>query len=143
MANLPLPKFHFQVQWGGARIGFTEVTGLDKQVEAIEYREGSSPEYSKVKMPGMHKFSNITLKRGTMAGDSDFYNWIKEISLTTVKRRDIVISLLNEGRAPVMTWTAKQAFPVKIQASDLKSDGNEVAIETLELAHEGLTFQSS
>lgn len=140
MATYPLPKFHFQVQWGGERIGFTEVTGLDMQVEAIEYREGSSPEYSKVKQPGMHKFSNITLKRGTMAGDSDFYKWINEISLTSVTRRDIVISLLNETHAPVMTWKAKQAFPVKLQASDLKSDGNEVAIETLELAHEGLNI---
>jgi phage tail-like protein len=140
MATYPLPKFHFQVQWGGERIGFTEVTGLDMQVEAIEYREGSSPEYSKVKQPGMHEFSNITLKRGTMAGDSDFYKWINEISLTSVTRRDIVISLLNETHAPVMTWKAKQAFPVKLQASDLKSDGNEVAIETIELAHEGLNI---
>ncbi len=140
MATYPLPKFHFQVQWGGVRIGFTEVTGLDMQVEAIEYREGSSPEYSKIKMPGMHKFSNITLKRGTIQGDSDFYKWINTINLTVSERRDIVISLLNETHAPVMTWKAKNAFPVKVQASDLKSDGNEVAIETLELAHEGLNI---
>lgn len=140
MATYPLPKFHFQVQWGGERIGFTEVTGLDMQVEAIEYREGSSPKYSKIKQPGMHKFSNITLKRGTMSGDSDFYKWINEISLTNVTRRDIIISLLNETHAPVMTWKVENSFPVKVQASDLKSDGNEVAIETLELAHEGLNI---
>lgn len=140
MATYPLPKFHFQVQWGGERIGFTEVTGLDMQVEAIEYREGNSREYSKVKMPGMHKFSNITLKRGTISGDSDFYKWINEINLTTITRRDLVISLLNEAHAPVMTWKAKQAFPVKLQASDLKADGNEVAIETIEVAHEGLNL---
>ena len=140
MATYPLPKFHFQVQWGGVRIGFTEVTGLDMQVEAIEYREGSSPEYSKIKMPGMHKFSNITLKRGTIEGDSDFYKWVNTINLTVSERRDIIISLLNESHAPVMTWKAKNAFPVKVQASDLKSDGNEVAIETLELAHEGLNI---
>lgn len=142
MATYPLPKFHFQVQWGGVRIGFTEVTGLDMQVEAIEYREGSSPEYSKIKMPGMHKFSNITLKRGTMQGDSDFYKWVNTINLTVTERRDIIISLLNETHAPVMTWKAKNAFPVKVQASDLKSDGNEVAIETLEIAHEGLNILS-
>lgn len=142
MATYPLPKFHFQVQWGGVRIGFTEVTGLDMQVEAIEYREGSSPEYSKIKMPGMHKFSNITLKRGTILGDSDFYKWVNTINLTVTERRDIIISLLNETHAPVMTWKAKNAFPVKVQASDLKSDGNEVAIETLELAHEGLNILS-
>lgn len=138
MANYPLPKFHFQVQWGGERVGFTEVTGLDIQIEAIEYREGSSPEYSKIKMPGMPKYSNITLKRGSMAGDSDFYKWINTTSLNTVERRDIVISLLNETHSPVVSWKAKNAFAIKVQASDLKADGNEVAIETLELAHEGL-----
>jgi phage tail-like protein len=140
MATYPLPKFHFRVEWGGTRIGFTEVTGLDQQVEAIEYREGSSLEYSKIKMPGLHKFSNITLKRGTIEGDTDMYAWVKTINLTIVERRDIVISLLNETHNPVMTWKAKNAFPVKIQASDLKSDGNEVAIETLEIAHEGLSL---
>src|SRR5207249_10912847 len=106
----PLPKIHFLVKSDpGVRAGFTEVTGLDMQVEAIEYREGSSPEYSKIKMPGMHKFSNITLKRGTIAGDSDFYKWVNEISLTKVTRRDIVISLLNETHTPVMTCKTKQA----------------------------------
>ena len=141
MANIyPMTKFHFRVEWGGERLGFTEVTGLDMQVEAIEYREGSSPEYSKIKMPGMHKFSNITLKRGSVAGDSDFYKWINTINLTLVERRDIIISLLNETHSPVLTWKAKNTFPVKLQASDLKADGNEVAIETLELAHEGLSL---
>jgi phage tail-like protein len=141
MANIyPLPKFHFRVEWGGERLGFTEVTGLDMQVEAIEYREGSSLEYSKLKMPGMHKFSNITLKRGSVAGDSDFYKWINTINLTLVERRDIIISLLNETHSPVLTWKAKNTFPVKLQASDLKADGNEVAIESLELAHEGLSL---
>ncbi|HMB62284.1 MAG TPA: phage tail protein [Eudoraea sp.] len=138
METYPLPKFHFLVQWGGSKIGFTEVTGLDFQVELIEYREGSSPEYHKIRMPGMHKFSNITLKRGTYTGDIEFYTWMKTISLTTVERRDITISLLNEEHEPVVTWGIKNAFPIKVQASDFKSDGNEVAVETLELAHEGL-----
>ncbi len=68
------------------------------------------------------------------------YKWVQTINLTVVERRDVIISLLNETHDPVMTWKAKNAFPVKIQASDLKSDGNEVAIETLELAHEGLSL---
>jgi phage tail-like protein len=142
MATYPLPKFHFLVEWGGTRVGFTEVTGLDMQAEVIEYREGSSPEYHKIKMPGMQKFSNITLKRGTIEGDSDFYKWINTINLTVADRRDIIISLLNEEHNPVMSWKVKNAFPIKVQASDLKSDGNEVAVETLELAHEGLNILS-
>jgi len=141
-SQYPLSKFHFLVQWGGQRLGFTEVTGLDMQVEAIEYREGSSPEYSKIKMPGMHKFSNLTLKRGSVAADTDFYAWVNTISLNKAERRDIIVSLLNENHDPVISWKAKNAFPIKVQASDLKADGNEVAIETLELAHEGLSLVS-
>jgi phage tail-like protein len=141
MPTYPVPKFHFQVKWGADRIGFTEVTGLDVQIDVIEYREGSNPEFSKIKMPGMVKYSNLTLKRGTLSTDSDFYKWIKALDPFThlTQRREITISLLNESHTPIMTWSAKNAFPVKYQASDLKADGNEVAIETLELAHEGLT----
>ena len=140
MADYPLSKFHFIVEWGGNKIGFTEVTGLDMQIEAIEYREGSSKHYSKTKMPGLQKYSNITLKRGTFEGDTDYYKWINTINLNTVERRDIVIKLLNEKHDPVFTWRAVNAFPIKVQASDLKADGNEVAIESLEIAHEGLTI---
>lgn len=135
----PLAKFHFLVDWGGERVGFTEVTGLDMQVEPIEYREGNSPEFSKTKMPGMRKFSNLTLKRGSVALDTDFYKWVKSIG-TKDERRNVTIKLLDESHNPVLAWTAKNAFPIKLQASDLKADGNEVAIETLELAHEGLTL---
>jgi phage tail-like protein len=142
MAQYPIPKFHFQVEWGGAKIGFTEVSGLDVSTDVIEYREGSSPEFHKIKMPGMQKFSNITLKRGTFKGDNDFYNWYNTISMNTVQRRDLVIALLNENHEPVVVWKIKNAFPVKVQSTDLKADGNEVAIESLEIAHEGLTIQN-
>jgi len=138
MAIYPLPKFHFSIDWGGTRIGFTEATGLDKQTEVIEYREGNSPHFSKIKMPGLQKFSNITLKRGTIDGDVDFYTWVNTINLNQVDRRPVTIHLLNETHQPVISWKVLNAWPVKVQASDLKADGNEVAIETLELAHEGL-----
>lgn len=138
--NYPLPKFHFVVEWGGTRVGFTEVTGLDRTVEPIEYRDGSSKVYTKIKMPGLVKYSNITLKRGSFAGDSDFYKWINTVNMNTVERRDLIISLLNENHEPVFSWKILNAWPTKIQASDLKADGNEVAIETLELAHEGFSI---
>ena len=140
MATYPLPKFHFRVEWGGARIGFAEVTGIDRQTKPIEYREGSSPIFSKTKMPGMLEFSNLVFKRGTFEGDVDYYTWFNTINMNTVQRRDITISLLDETHQPVFTWKALNAFPVKVQASDLKADGNEVAIETLEVAHEGLNL---
>lgn len=142
MANYPLPKFHFRVEWGGSNIGFSEVSGLNIENKLIEYRDGASPEYSKLKMPGMREFSNITLKRGVFAGDNEFYNWLNTISLNAVERRDITLTLLNENHEPVVVWKIKNAFPVKVQSTDLKADGSEVAIEQLDIAHEGLSIQN-
>jgi phage tail-like protein len=142
MAEYPLPKFHFQVEWGGTKIGFSEITGLDMEIEVIEYRDGASREYNKLRMPGMHKFSNITMKRGVFKSDNDFFEWWNTVQLNTIQRRDITISLLNENHEPVMVWKAKNTWPAKITSTDLKADGNETAIEAIELVHEGLTIQN-
>ena len=142
MAEYPLPKFHFQVDWGGTKIGFTEVTGLEVTTEKIEYRDGASPEYNKIRMPGMRMFGDLTLKRGIFSGDNEFYEWWNTVSLNTVERRDITISLLNETHEPVVVWKVKNAWPTKVTSTDLKSDEGGVAIETLVLAHEGLTMEN-
>ncbi|MGQ8364219.1 phage tail protein [Glaciecola sp. 1036] len=138
----PLPVFHFAVQWGGTRIGFSEVSGLTQEVQPIEYRDGTFLEFSAIKMPGLKKYSNITLKRGVTKGDNDFFNWLNTVSLNKVERRDIVVSLLNEEHEPVMSWKVHNAFPVKVEGPGLKATGNEVAIESIELAHEGLRVQN-
>jgi phage tail-like protein len=142
MAEYPIPKFHFQVVWGGTKIGFTEVTGLEVTTEKIEYREGASPEYNKIVMPGMQTFGDLTLKRGVFANDNEFYNWWNTVSLNTIERRDVTISLLNEAHEPVVIWKVKNAWPTKVTSTDLNSTGNETAIETLVLAHEGLTMEN-
>ena len=142
MADYPLPKFHFQVDWGGTKIGFTEVTGLEVTTEKIEYRDGASPEYNKIVMPGMRTDSEVTLKRGSFAGDNEFYDWWNTVSLNTIERRDITISLLNEAHEPVVVWKIKNAWPTKVTSTDLNSTGSETAIETLVLCHEGLTIEN-
>jgi phage tail-like protein len=142
MANYPLPKFHFRVEWGGSKIGFSEVTGLNIENELIEYRDGSSPEYHKIKMPGLQKYGNITLKRGMFTGDNEFFQWLNTVSLAKIDRRDVTISLLNENHEPVYMWRVKNAFPTKVTAPDLKSDANEVAVESVEIAHEGLVIEA-
>ncbi len=142
MATYPLSKFHFQVEWGGTKIGFTEISGLDSELEVIEYRQGASPEYSKIKMPGLRKHSNITLKRGMFQGDNEYYEWLNSVQMNTIERRDVTISLLNENHEPVVIWKVRNAFPTKVQSTDLKADGNEVAIESMEIVHEGLTIQN-
>lgn len=141
MAEYPIPKFHFQVDWGGTKIGFTEVSGLEVTTEKIEYRDGASPEYIKLQIPGMQGISEVTLKRGTFKGDNEFYEWWNTVALNTIERRDITISLLNEAHEPVVVWKVKNAWPTKVTSTDLNSTGNETAIETLVLTHEGLTME--
>ena len=146
--DYPIPKFHFQVEWGeGFRIGFTEVSGLDFETEVIEYREGSSKKYSKTKQPGLTKYSDVTLKRGTFEGDFAFFNlwkqsyYFQEGNKTGDKyRRMVTIKLLNEEHEPIITWQLENAWAKKVQSTDLKADANEIAIETMELTHEGLTI---
>jgi phage tail-like protein len=142
--EFPLPKFHFIVDWGGIRVGFTEISGLSFETEVIEYREGSSPVYNKKKLPGLTKFSNIVLKRGVFLGDFDMYSlWRKTMLFQEGKekfRRDVSIRLLDEEHAPIITWTVHNAWPCKVTYGDLNAASNEVLIETMELVHEGLSI---
>ncbi len=133
----PIPKFHFSVEWAGNNIGFQEVTGLEMETQFIEYRAGDDPTYITQKIPGLKKHGNITLKKGIYQDDSAFWEWFSDVQNNPERREDITISLLDEAGTPVVTWTVVNCFPIKITGPDLKSDANEVAIETLELAHEG------
>ncbi len=139
----PLPKFHFQVKWDAQVMSFQEVSGLDMQSEEIKYRSGDSPQFSVIKMPGMTKYGNVTMKKGIFKGDNKFWDWISQIKMNTVKRLPITISLLNEEGAPTMVWTLANAWPTKVTGTDLKAEGNEVAIETIEIVHEGLTIANA
>lgn len=134
----PLPAFHFRVSCGDWKADFSEVSGLNIEHQVIEYRHGANKDFGSIKMPGIPKYGNITLKRGIIAEDNDFYVWLGKTEMNKPERRDLTISLLNEGGKPVMNWEATQAFPVKIEGPGLKSTGNEVAIESVEVAHEGL-----
>lgn len=140
----PLPKFHFELEWGGTRLGFTEVTGLDFETEVIEYREGNLPSYNKTKQPGLIKYTDVTLKRGIILDDLEYFTqWEKTAMFQEIKekyRRTVTIKLLNEEHKAIIVWTLSKAWPSKIQSTDLKADGNEVAIETLTFVHEGLVM---
>lgn len=156
-SGFPIPKFFFSVARLGAEfnnaedIGFTEVSGLDYSVDIIEYRAGNDPNFSKIKMPGMRKFSNVTLKKGIIQGfkdaNSDFYSWIASgqsdgtVRKRTDYRKSITITLKDEEGNEVVAWNLINAFPIKVTFTDLKADANEAAVETLELAIEDLTVE--
>lgn len=136
----PLPKFHFVVSDGSDNVAFSECSGLDVETEVIEYRSGEQRDYTKLKIPGMRKTANVVLGRGMVAGNNSFFEWWNTASLNKVERRNITISLLNEEHQPVASWQVKDAWPAKITSTDLKADGNEIAIEKIELAHQGITI---
>ncbi|MCX7548133.1 phage tail protein [Xanthomarina sp. F1114] len=137
MSNYPLVNFHFRVDWGGTRIGFSEVSGLSVEHEIIEYRDGISTDYNTIKMPGMRKYSNIIFKRGTFRRDNDFFSWMNSFSLGHIERRDITIALLNEEHEPVMVWKVKNSWPISLKYTELNAMKSEILIERLEITHEG------
>lgn len=138
----PLPKLSFRVSWDDIEASFQDISGLDAETDVVDYRAGNSRVFSAIKMPGMRRASNVTLNRGIMKKDHAFWDWFNAIKRNTITRKTVTITLLDETSNPNMTWTLRNAFPIKITSTDLKADGNEVAIETLELAHEGLEIAS-
>jgi phage tail-like protein len=144
----PTPVFFFDVTFTKAdgffkkfkaediKMGFSEITGLTQEIQVIEYRHGMMKEPAPMKKPGLKKYNNVILKRGIMNGDIDFYTWFSNYNWQEEDRIDLTITLNNENHDPVMLWNLTSVFPVKIEGAQLKANGNEIAIESLELAVE-------
>lgn len=136
-------KFSFTVTIGdGDKMSCQEVSGLDMKATPIEYRAGDSKAFSVVKMPGIKKFSDVTLKKGMFKGDNELFTWFDLNKMNTIERKAVTISLLDEKGGEVFIWKLLNAFPIKVTGTDLKSTGNEVAFEIIVLAHEGLTIEA-
>jgi phage tail-like protein len=138
----PLPKFYFSVQIGGTATSFQEVTGLETESRPIEYRHGDSPSFYPIKMPGLGKVGNVTMRKGIFVNDTALWNWFNQIKLNTIARQTVVVNLLDETGAPKMVWTLNNAFPTKVTGTELKSEGNEVAVESVEIAYETLVISA-
>jgi phage tail-like protein len=134
-------NFNFIVAIGaGDELGFSEAEVPSGEIEVIEYREGADRVNTARKLPGLAKYPNVTLKRG-ITGSTDLFEWWKSVRDGQVVRRNVTITLLDEQRQAVYRWLLRSAWPVKIEGPTLNASGNEVAIETLELAHEGLEIE--
>jgi phage tail-like protein len=117
---------------------FAEASGLEVTMDPIDYRNGSD-DINVRKLPGLKKFTNIVLKRGII-GDLAFWNWIVEGMNGTIRRTEGSILLLNENRQEVMRWNFKRGWPCKFTGPGLNAKNNEIAMETLEICHEGLAI---
>jgi phage tail-like protein len=117
---------------------FSECSGLEASMDPIEYRNGSE-DFTVRKIPGLKKFTNIVLKRGII-GDLTLWNWILEGLNGTVHRTAGAIILLDEAKQEVMRWQFKRGWPAKYTVAAFNAKNNEIAMETLEIAHEGLSI---
>jgi phage tail-like protein len=136
----PYSNYNFIVEIDGiAAAAFEECSGLAASVDVIEYREGGDKQSVARKLPGRARFTNITLKRG-ITTNRDLWQWFKDILNGVVDRRNVAVVLLDSQQQPVVRWNLTNAWPAKWGGPLLKGKGTDVAIETLELAHEGLDW---
>jgi phage tail-like protein len=137
----PFASFNFRLEINGiVKAGFSEVTGLNAESNVIEYREGPDSINAR-KLPGLIKYGNVTLKRG-VTNDPELFTLFKKVIDGDISRDDSMsIVLLNEKRTEAVRWNLAQAWPSKWMGPDLKANANEIAIESLEIAHEGVQRQ--
>jgi phage tail-like protein len=136
----PFRSFNFRVELDGiTRAGFRECSGLDASQDPIEYREGTEGLTAR-KLPGLNKYSNISLKWG-MTDDTELWDWRKKAIAGKVERKNGSIVLLDESGEEKLRWNFREAWPTKWTGPSFNATGNEVAIETLEITHEGLELQ--
>jgi len=134
----PYKKFNYKVLIDNTEeAGFSEVSAPDISSDPVEYREGNMAGMTPGKQPGILKYSNVTLKRGTT--DSQvFVDWMKTVQEGAVKRKTVVITLMDDTMSDVASWELEKAWPTKYTAPDVNATSNEVAIESLELVCEGV-----
>lgn len=136
----PFRSFNFRVEVDGLTVGsFSEVSGLSSDGDAVDYREGTDLPLNVRKLIGLRKYSNITLKRG-YTQNRELWDWYRNIVNGLQDRRNGSIILMDEQRKDVMRWDFENAWINKIEAPSFKASGNEIAIESVELVHEGLTL---
>ena len=134
----PFRAHSFTVEIDGiARAGFRECSGLDTSQDPVDYREGNDPPTMR-RLPGLVKYANITLKWG-MTDDAELWEWRRRAIEGKVERKNGSIVLLDETGQEQLRWNFREAWPVKWTGPSFNATGNEVAIETLELVHEGVT----
>jgi phage tail-like protein len=146
----PYGAFNYVVALGGQQGdggegtvigGFSDVSGLGFEVSYSEYRNGNEKFNTVRKVPNTHKVDDVTLKRG-LVGSDDLFTWLKTVRDGTADPRNITITLLDEARQPVATWSLRKAQPKKWTGPTLAAKGGgEVAMEELSLVHEGIEYK--
>lgn len=139
----PLPKFCFKVSIGKlGELTFEEVSGLEVEWPT-EQQDGNNMQLSESTIPGINRYDILHLKKGTFVSNNKLIDWFDTIKLNIEQRESMIISLLDQEGNPTMVWKVANARPIKVTGVNLKSDGDEVTIEQLDLAHEGIIIENA
>jgi phage tail-like protein len=134
----PYQQFNFLVEIDGVtRAGFSECSGLTTDTDSFDYREGADIALNVRKLSGLRKYTNVVLKRG-YTKDKGLWEWRKKIINGQMERRSADIILLDEACNEVLRWRVREAWVSKWDSGPFNAKTNDVAIETIELIHEGL-----
>ncbi len=135
----PFRGYNFKLEIDGiSRNGFRECSGLDTTSDPIDYREGTDKVYTAHKLPGLVKYTNITLKGGIVE-DHSLWDWRKKTIDGKTERKNGSIVLMNEDGEEKLRWNFVDGWPTKWTGPSFNATANEVAVETLEIVHEGFT----
>jgi len=147
LRDRPYVQFNFLVDLGngnteGPQAGFQELSGIGMEVTVSEYRTGNSKENSVMKITGMNKSTDVTMKRGVI-GSLDLYEWLHQIRNGDQNaKRTVKITLQNEDHtASVQTWKLLRACITKHTSGPFNAKGTDVAMEELVLAYERLEME--
>ena len=140
--NDPYRAFNFRIEIDNLTVGaFSECSGLSSDGDAVDYREGTDIPLNVRKLVGLRKYANIVLKRG-YTQNTELWDWYENIVNGIPDRRNGTIILMDEARNDVLRWNIENAWINKIEGPSFKANGNEIAMESVELVHEGLTLDT-
>ena len=136
----PYGGYNFRVEWDGIiQAGFKTCAGIETEQTAREYREGTDKGLVPRKLPGLLTLSNITLARG-ITDNRELWAWRDQIAQGKVTRKNVSVILMDDEGNEKWRWNLRNCWPTKWTGPSFDATANEVAIETLELAHEGLSL---
>ena len=136
----PYKVFRFVVEINSTRVGgFSEITGLEVRTEVDEQREGGVNDYVH-KIAKETRYPNLTLKRG-ITDKTDLWDWHQQVVLGEIQRKTVSVVVLDVQGQEKWRLIFRDAYPVKWNGTDLNATGNTVFVESVELAHHGMTKQ--
>jgi len=139
--NDPLRGYNFRIELDNTSVAsFREASGLSQNTDPVDYREGTDAFLSVRKLPGLRKYSNVTLKRG-ITDNQDLWNWYKNILNGVDDRRNGAVVLQDELHNDVVRWEFQNGWICKWEGSNLNATSNDVVIESIEICHERLELQ--